>query len=678
VVIRVSDSVITEGDSVSVLGRVVGARLGARVVLQEREAGTWSTLRERRLRDTRRFSFTTTPARGVQQLRVVKPRQLGQPRSVSEIVEVRVRWVPGVTATAESSNDGTGGQRLTVVGAVSDGPNQPVVALQHHDGTSWTTLAEQTLADGDEGYTFEETVPPGGNFRVRLAGTAMTTPQASATFEHSYSPYLADLNVDRRYLIRGGEGVEVIEFEVDAGDLVTVAPGRAPSLGAYSPAGALVAAPVESPEDLMRFEATESGRHRVEVARVDHDYELPLAVSIPKVVEATVDAPAVTFSSDVEGQPVDVRFDASGTRAFTVPNDASTGETVTLLDEAGEAVTPWLPAGMAQGREPVYRPGDGTYRLRMVPDYRVIEREARPLSVHWVPATVNGPIVEATVDVADRVVLVEYDRPLEPVTVGTQTTSGDASNEVVTFDAATGEPNPSGVGHSVTAVSAHSWQLSTVDVQLSTPLHRQAVIGGDPLDVDLSDNIARTVSLHFTGTAGQAVLFNQTAALGRFGAVKLAPGDGGAALANHRGQGLWVLPADGEYVLDVLATGFQDRKSTGTLALSAARTVGLTGDGTPVTVTIDEPNEPIVGVVPMAAGKVVDATLDNVSGDLSPERDTRNWEVRLTAPADAYWYNTWAIPGTLPAFEVREPGDIVAVITAEQTGSLRLRFDARE
>jgi hypothetical protein len=50
----------------------------------------------------------------------------------------------------------------------------------------------------------------------------------------------------------------------------------------------------------------------------------------------------------------------------------------------------------------------------------------------------------------------------------------------------------------------------------------------------------------------------------------------------------------------------------------------------------------------------------------------------LTAPADAYWYNTWAIPGTLPAFEVREPGDIVAVITAEQTGSLRLRFDARE
>jgi hypothetical protein len=80
----------------------------------------------------------------------------------------------------------------------------------------------------------------------------------------------------------------------------------------------------------------------------------------------------------------------------------------------------------------------------------------------------------------------------------------------------------------------------------------------------------------------------------------------------------------------------------------------------------------------MAAGKVVDATLDNVSGDLSPERDTRNWEVRLTAPADAYWYNTWAIPGTLPAFEVREPGDIVAVITAEQTGSLRLRFDARE
>jgi hypothetical protein len=41
-------------------------------------------------------------------------------------------------------------------------------------------------------------------------------------------------------------------------------------------------------------------------------------------------------------------------------------------------------------------------------------------------------------------------------------------------------------------------------------------------------------------------------------------------------------------------------------------------------------------------------------------------------------FNTWGRAGTLPGFVVPQPGDIVAVISAEVPGSLRLRFDPRE
>ena len=320
VVVRIAEPDVLEGEPVAVSGRVVGARLGTLVLLQRREAaGTWQTLKERRLRETRRYAFTTRLPRGTHQVRVVKPRQLGQARTVSEVVDVHVQWAPALTAAGESANDGTGGQVLTVTGAVSDGPAAPAVTLERYDGTTWLTVAEQTLASADADYTFEETVAPDDQFRVRLAGTALTLEQTSARFGHTHTPYLASMNTEKRYRIRGGEGVEVIEFDAEAGDLVTLAPENPDAVtGAYGPSGELVAAKPKYPERLMRFTAAQSGRYRLEVKRIAYDYEFGLAVSVPKVVKTTMDTP-VTVASDVEGQPIDVQFDATGTRADTLP-----------------------------------------------------------------------------------------------------------------------------------------------------------------------------------------------------------------------------------------------------------------------------------------------------------------------------------------------------------------------
>jgi hypothetical protein len=127
------------------------------------------------------------------------------------------------------------------------------------------------------------------------------------------------------------------------------------------------------------------------------------------------------------------------------------------------------------------------------------------MAVDWVSAEVNGPIVRATVDEVGRVVLVEYDRPAEQVTVAHRSVEDSPHEEVATFDAASGSPYPTGEGRSVTAVSAHSGHLLAVDVQLTTPVHYDVDLDGEPLEIAFSDNIRRLVALHFTATAGQAL-----------------------------------------------------------------------------------------------------------------------------------------------------------------------------
>ncbi|WP_328528183.1 hypothetical protein OG984_21310 [Nocardioides sp. NBC_00368] len=98
VTIYASASTVPEGSTVTFTGRAIDARLGSVVRLQrQRTDGSWALVSSRKLVDTRRYRFATTPPRGYQKYRVVKPAQLGQPGRVSATKTIKVTWRPGVT-----------------------------------------------------------------------------------------------------------------------------------------------------------------------------------------------------------------------------------------------------------------------------------------------------------------------------------------------------------------------------------------------------------------------------------------------------------------------------------------------------------------------------------------------------------------------------------------------------
>ena len=101
VTIYASASTVPEGSTVTFTGKAVDARLGSVVRLQrQRTDGSWAVVASRKLVDTRRYRFTTTPPRGYQKYRVVKPAQLGQPGRVSATKTIKVTWRPTVTLGA--------------------------------------------------------------------------------------------------------------------------------------------------------------------------------------------------------------------------------------------------------------------------------------------------------------------------------------------------------------------------------------------------------------------------------------------------------------------------------------------------------------------------------------------------------------------------------------------------
>ncbi|MEU0269493.1 hypothetical protein [Nocardioides sp. NPDC006303] len=98
VTIYASASTVPEGSAVTFTGRAIDARLGSVVRLQrQRTDGSWAVVASRKLVDTRRYRFTTTPPRGYQKYRVVKPAQLRQPGRVSATKTIKVTWRPAVT-----------------------------------------------------------------------------------------------------------------------------------------------------------------------------------------------------------------------------------------------------------------------------------------------------------------------------------------------------------------------------------------------------------------------------------------------------------------------------------------------------------------------------------------------------------------------------------------------------
>lgn len=103
--LRVSDSVVDEGDRVTFSGTATGARLGSTVRLQRRVGDAWQTVASRTLRTTRSFAFVVTPPRGRPVYRVLKPGALGQPAAASASLRLTVLWQPTLTVRASTLLD---------------------------------------------------------------------------------------------------------------------------------------------------------------------------------------------------------------------------------------------------------------------------------------------------------------------------------------------------------------------------------------------------------------------------------------------------------------------------------------------------------------------------------------------------------------------------------------------
>lgn len=684
------------GSRTTISGAAYGAKPGSVVKLQRRVNGTWTTLTSKKVWSAHTYSFFgVKPPRGYQYYRVVKPAQFGQPWARSATIRLTVRWNPTLTAsstfTADPSLGLTMGQNIEIVGKVTNAPASPVVAFERKDATGWTILQKQAVTPGVQ-FTFAKNAPTGPSYRVRLLSTALTTQRISSTFVYAATPQTMTMNSSLVFENVGpSDGVAAIaKVPANAGDYVTVV-GEEPDGAQYTgtvtaPSGQSVATFGQSPDEgqgfnsrqLVRFTAPTTGTYTISISQVSSiQPQFTLDVSTPKIVNTTMDAAAVPVSSDVPGQPVDVRFDTTGTPRFTVPTvQPTTTETDSLLDPTNTPVQPWVAAN--GDREPIYTSTGGVYTFRMEADgtngYVSLSNgdTAQALSVTTVDGTVDGPDTNAVIDVPQRVVLVQFARPAQHVTVGYDSNTYDAT--VATFDANTGQPDPAGTGTSVVAVAAHRDETYTVPIQLSTPYAISSTVDGSATSVDLNPSYKREIAIHFHATAGQIVAPDVTTSQPTYWQDQSLTGPDGSTIPElHGSPDLWNIPTDGDYTLTLVAWG----NWQGAVGVKSAETTTIPGDGTPTTITIDKPGAVIVAKVPMPAGNTVDATLDQIDPNLGNTWSASVYTPAATWPTDTAWFDSWATAGVLPPIVVPQPGDILAIISAQQTGTLRLTFTPR-
>jgi hypothetical protein len=174
VTISASRTTLPHGSSVTFSGRAVDAKPGSVVRLQRKAPTGWRTVASKKVWAPRSYRFSTTPPKGYQYYRVLKPRQLGQAAAVSRTVKLTVRWRPSVilgevSHEVDANTDAvttTAGGRTTGL-AAGTGLRREV---QQADGTwarhGWTTIAaDRSWSDtfaGSHGMRLRYTVPASG------------------------------------------------------------------------------------------------------------------------------------------------------------------------------------------------------------------------------------------------------------------------------------------------------------------------------------------------------------------------------------------------------------------------------------------------------------------------------------------------------------------------------------
>lgn len=672
VTISASPTSLTVGSTTTISGKAVNGLPGSVVQLQHRVDGSWQQVASKKVWSARTYSFVVTPAEGGHSYRVVKPRQLGQPYAASPAAAVQViPAAPELVVNSSAGVDDQGRDILIFTGRVSGFP-EAWVGLEYRWGAEgrWSGVT-YTRAEPDGTFELRNRDWAYAQFRVVAPAFAGSPELISHVFVSAQQPYRLPLNGEVQLTgLHDEHNAGTVLLDVEAGDEVTFAGPTNGNWGASvaEPDGSFVGGirPVYDDDlgrwlNMFRFEAEVSGTYVVDVTSDSEGQSVTLWASTPKTVMAVVDGPSVAVANDFPYQIVDVEFDIPAGQAYTL-NDGYSGEWSTaLLDPDGAEEGPWIK--LPESYDVIYRADTpGTHLYRHTPDSgNITSTTLSVVAATTLAGTVDGPELLANVDVPYRAVLI----PVEMPAGGFATADDDADHfSIVTVDAATGAQASLGsAGSRVVVVTADQRQVGTARVHIRSAVKVSATVDGDPTAVE-SSGPRRIVEVSFEGKAGQVV----TAAVSRGASpgylyVSDLSGPDGQPRRDLFGD-MWHLPADGTYVL----RGQTEGEFVGSVAVASKEQLALPADGTPVEFVIDEPREVIVARIPVAAGTLLDVTLDQIDPSLGDD-----WNVGLYAP-DGYWYNTWIRPGTLPRITVREDGDVYAIITADSDalGSVRL------
>ena len=409
VTIYASASTVSEGSAVTFTGRAIDARLGSVVRLQrQRTDGSWAIVASRKLVDTRRYRFTTTPPRGYQRFRVVKPAQLGQPSRISATKTIKVTWRPAVTLGTvkhQVVDYSTGAVTTTTNGKTTrlSAGFELRRELQRSDGT-WALhgrvriASDQTWRDrfsSRHGQRFRYVAPASGSRLAKasssfvvdghwtptITASAMLDPLTRvATLAGDTTGVQAGSTIRLQYLSDSGvwsAGSGAIQVGSDGTFSTTFTPIMEYPYRVYVPPSGLRRAAVSS-----TFKVAQGGRARVELnttTRVDFP---------PEVFQRTL---VVRID---KGQTFTVHDHDWLTATVSDPS----GNTLTGMDTSDEAVTMVAPSAgdyaIVLSREP----------SRSGPAFDITLSTPRVAST-----TIDGPATDLVSDLPAQVVDLQFD-----------------------------------------------------------------------------------------------------------------------------------------------------------------------------------------------------------------------------------------------------------------------------
>ena len=426
VTISVSQTAVSEGDSVVFSGKALGAKPRSVVELQRKTDAGWETVKTKTLWSTREYRFKATPPRGDQKYRVFKPRQLGQAAASSPRIQLMVQWTPSVTVEATRDDQ----YYVDVSGTAPGLPEDTIVRRQFRSGDVWQYEGPADSADGTNSQLAR--VAADGTFHDRFYVTMHRTYRytieadgsrrrgSSNEFEFTTLPNI-DVELGRTTNVDfpAGATERTLRMRLGAGQTFTyhgpywaqvsiVDPSgeTLPGFGAGDQAGC----GVSSQPCMVTLDAPLTGEYAITVRRTRASVLTTAAITLsePIRIATSVDAPGQDITSTLPGQVADLVFTAEGGSLLSEYSTALDrgSSTASLLDPTGGVVAAWrgrYDFGSAWRLPSV----SGEYTLRLVPSWQTQYRLDRPhqavLSGREAYTTLDGAAGHMSLDRPGRV-----------------------------------------------------------------------------------------------------------------------------------------------------------------------------------------------------------------------------------------------------------------------------------